>query len=225
MEILSKAKTVTANLQTSDGLLESFLICLTDTHDFTYGTHLCTKLVLCILKFLKCPSCEFDYDIISAGNILIKCSVYTTRDLIQCKSARKHCRYQSDGETCCLGSKCGRTGCSGVDLNDNDSVCHRIMCELYVGTTDNLYFVNNLVSLLLKTLLALFRNGKHGSGTERVTGMNTQRIDVLDETYSDHVSLSITNNFQLQLFPAKNGLFYQYLSYKAGLKTTCTNSL
>ena len=53
--------------------------------------------------------------------------------------------------------------------------------------------------------------------------MHTERIDVFDETYADHIILGVTNNFYFQFFPAQNRLFYKNLAYKAGLKTSCDN--
>ena len=107
MEILCKAKTVTADFQAADCLLESFLVGLTDTHDLAYGSHLSTQLVLRILEFFKCPTGKLNYHIISAGYILIQCTVYAAGNLIQGKSRSKHCGNQSNGKTGCLGSQCG----------------------------------------------------------------------------------------------------------------------
>ena len=52
--------------------------------------------------------------------------------------------------------------------------------------------------------------------------MYTQWIDIFNETYSDHIVVFVTDNFQFQFFPAENGFFYQNLSYQAGLKTSGT---
>ena len=99
------------------------------------------------------------------------------------------------------------------------------MCKLYVGTADNLYLVYDLISLLLETGLCFFTDGKHGSRTEGVTGMYAHGIDVLDEADCDHLSLCITDNFKLKLFPAHDGLFYKYLAYQGRLDTALTYEL
>ena len=99
------------------------------------------------------------------------------------------------------------------------------MGKLYVGAADNLNRLNNLICLLLKTFLAFFGDGQHRCCAERVTGMHTQRINILNKAYCNHVVVFITDNLQLQFFPAENGLFNKDLTYKAGLKTSGTNGL
>ena len=94
------------------------------------------------------------------------------------------------------------------------------MGKLYIGTADDLYRFYNLISLFLKTLLAFLGNGQHGSGAEGIAGVYTQRIDVFDEADGDHVVVFVTDYFQLQLFPAQNGFFYQYLAHQTGLQAS-----
>ena len=55
--------------------------------------------------------------------------------------------------------------------------------------------------------------------------MHTQRVDILNKTYRNHVVIFIADNFQFQFFPSKNGLFYKNLAHKTGLKTSGTHSL
>ena len=105
MEVLGESEAVSSCLKRSYSLLESFLICLTDAHYLTYGTHLCTELVLSTLELLESPSCELDYNVVSVGYVLIESTVLTAGDLIKCKTACEHSGYQSDGESRCLGSK------------------------------------------------------------------------------------------------------------------------
>ena len=105
VEIFCKTKTVSVFLQRSDSLLECFLICLADAHDFAYGSHLCAELILSSVELLECPSCKLDYDIVAVRIVLIECAVLAAGDLIECKTACEHSGYQSDRETCCLGSE------------------------------------------------------------------------------------------------------------------------
>ena len=52
-------------------LLESFFVSLSDTHNFTNGTHLCSKFVFNTFEFLKCPACKLDNNIITVWYIFI----------------------------------------------------------------------------------------------------------------------------------------------------------
>ena len=220
MEILGKAKTELTDLQASDSFLERFFIGFTDTHNFADGTHLCTQLILYALELLKCPAREFDYHIVSVRNVFVQGSVFSTWDLVQVQTGSQHRRYQCDRETGCLTCQCGGTGGSRVDLDNDDSSADRIVGKLYVGSTDDFYFFYDLICLSLQFLLYLLGDGQHRSGTERITGMYADRIDIFDKAYSNHIVFGVTDNFQLQFFPSKDGFFYQNLTYQAGLQTS-----
>ena len=213
MEILRESKTVTANLQTADGFLEGFLIIFTDTHNLANGAHLGTQLILHALELFKSPARELNYDIISVRNIAIQCAVLSTGDLVQCQAGRQHSGNQRNGEAGCLGSQCGGTGSTRVYLNDDVAICLRIMGPLYIGSADNLNSLYDLIGLLLKTLLYMLRNGQHRRGTEGISGMNAQGIDILNKAYGDDVIFAVADYLQLQLLPAENGLLHQDLAY------------
>ena len=220
MEILRKSKTVTANLQTADGFLEGFLIIFTDTHNLANGTHLRTQLILYALELFKSPASKLNYDIISVRNVAIQCAVFSTGDLIQCQAGRQHSGNQRNREACCLGCQCGGTGSTRVNLDDDVAICLRIMRPLYIGSADDLDGLDDLVGFLLQTLLHFLGNGQHGRGAEGIAGMNAQRVDIFNETYGDDIIFAVADNLQLQLFPAKNGLLHQNLTYQAGLQTS-----
>ena len=99
------------------------------------------------------------------------------------------------------------------------------MCKLYVCSTDDLYFVYDLISLLLQTLLTFLRDCKHWCRTEGISGVHTEWVNILDEADRNHVTLCITDNLELQLFPTKDRLLNQYLSYQTCLQTSCTDGL
>ena len=155
------AKTVAACLKTADRFLESFLVGLTDTHHFTDGAHLGAQLILHAFEFFKSPAGEFDDHIIAIRHIFIQSSVLAAGNIFQCQAGSQHGRYQSDGETGSLGGQSGRTGCTGIDLNNNNTVRNRIMGKLYICTADNLYRFYNAVSLFLQTFLTFLGDRQH----------------------------------------------------------------
>ena len=55
--------------------------------------------------------------------------------------------------------------------------------------------------------------------------MNADRVDILDEAYCDYVVLSISYNFELELFPTADGLFYEYLVDHGSCKASLNDSL
>ena len=223
MEIFGKSQTITSDFQTADSLLECFFIIFTDTHNFADSTHLCSQLVLGIFEFFKCPSGKFNNNIISAWHIFVQCTIDAAWNLIQGKSGRKHRRYECDRESCRFGCQCGRTGRSRIDLDNNDSVRYRIMGKLHIGSTDYLYFIYNFICLLLKAFLNVFGDGKHRRGTEGISCVYSERVNILDKADRDHISFCITHYFQFQFFPSENGFFDQYLTDKTCLKSTCAD--
>ena len=220
IEIFCMSETVTSGLQTADRFLECFFVVLSDAHNFADCTHLCSELIFHTFELLECPARKLDHHIVAVRNVFVQCSVFAARNIFQGQPRCKHCGYKRDRESGRFGCQCGRTGCSRVDLDDDITVCLRIMCPLYVCSADHLDRFHNLVGFLLKTFLYVLRDRQHRCGTERISGMYTERIDVLDEADCDHIVVRITHNFQLQLFPAENGFFYKHLSYQTRLKST-----
>ena len=136
--ILGVTQAITAGLQASDSLLEGLFVSLSNTHDFANRAHLGAKLIFYAFELLKRPAGELDYDIIPIRYIFVQSSILAARDILKRKAGCQHGGYQGDRESGSLGSQCGRTGSSRVDLDDDDAVADRIVGELYVGAADNL---------------------------------------------------------------------------------------
>ncbi len=210
-------QTVTSRLQRTDGLLESLLVGFTDTHDLAHSAHLGAQPVLHAFEFLESPAGKLDHHIVAVRHIFIQRAVFSTGDVFQRQACRQHGRHQGDGEARSLAGQRGRTGSTGIDLDHDDPVRHRVMGELHIGAADHLHRFHDLVSLLLQPLLALLRDRQHGGGTEGIAGVNSQRVDILDKTYGNDIVVRIPHHFQLQLFPAENRLLHQNLSHQTGL--------
>ena len=81
--VLCVSQSVSARLKAADCFLESFLVGFADAHDLADGTHLCAKLVLDALEFLKCPARKFDHDIVAVGHIAVECAIFAALDFFQ----------------------------------------------------------------------------------------------------------------------------------------------
>ena len=55
--------------------------------------------------------------------------------------------------------------------------------------------------------------------------MYADGVDIFNEAYGNHVVVCIAYYLELKLFPAAYALLNEHLTYKAGLKTSGTNSL
>ena len=122
IKIFRMTQTVIAILQASDCLLECFFKVLTDTHNLADCTHLCAKLVLYTFELLKRPARKLDYHIVAVRDVFVQSAVFATFNIFQCQSACEHRRYKRDRESGCLGCQCRRTGCTRIDLDNDNSV-------------------------------------------------------------------------------------------------------
>ena len=221
--VTGTAKAVSPGLQTADGFLEGFFKVLSNAHDLADCPHLGTQLILYTFEFFKSPACKLDDHIIPVRNIFVQRSVFAAGNVRKPEAGRQHGGNESDGEAGGLAGQCRGSGGPGIDLDDDIAIADRIMSPLYIGPADDLDGFNDLVGFFLQTFLHLFRYGQHGSRTERISCVHAHRIDVFDKADRDHVVVCIPDDFQLQLFPAKDGLLYQDLSHQGRLKTPCTD--
>ena len=99
------------------------------------------------------------------------------------------------------------------------------MCELAVTTAYNFDSLDDLIGCFLELVLYILGDGEHRCGTEGVTRMYTDGVDILDEADRDLVVLGITYYLELELFPSAYRLLYEYLAYKACLKTSLADYL
>ena len=98
------------------------------------------------------------------------------------------------------------------------------MGPLDIGAANDLDGLYDFIGLLLQALLNVLGDGQHRCGAEGVAGVDTQRVNILNEADGDHIAVLIPNHFQFQLFPAKDRFLYQNLSYKACLQATGADS-
>src|SRR5512143_2896480 len=81
------------------------------------------------------------------------------------------------------------------------------MSKLDICSADDLYGFNNVIRVLLQSLLKLRADGEHGCGTVRIARMDAHCIDILNEADSDHLVLRIPDNLQLKLLPSQDRFF------------------
>ena len=75
------------------------------------------------------------------------------------------------------------------------------MGPLDIGAANDLDGLHDPIGLLLQPFLHVLRDGQHGSRAERVTGVDTQRVNIFNEADGDHIAVLIAHHFQFQLFP------------------------
>ena len=71
-------------------------------------------------------------------------------------------------------------------------------------------------------MILAIRKGLRWCNNDRLTGMNTKRVEVFHVTNCDTVVITVTNNLVLYLFPTLQTLLYQNLRReREGLLTEC----
>ena len=71
MEILGKAKTISAVLQGTDGLLEGFFVIFANTHHLAHSAHLGAELILGSRELLEGPAGKLHHNIITGRCVLL----------------------------------------------------------------------------------------------------------------------------------------------------------
>src|SRR5690606_27759499 len=116
-----------------------------------------------------------------------------------------------NGITGSFRSERGRARYPRVDLDANDFVVVvRVQCKLNVTTSGKLTDpIHHLDGEIAHLLISSIRQRHRRSDCDRVTGVNSHRIKVLDRTYDDDVSYSVSEKFELVLLPSEDALFNQ----------------
>ena len=118
-------------LQGTDGLHQCSLEVIADTHNLTGCLHLCGQSTFCSDKFIE------------AGIGLVGNGIF---DLIQSKAQCDLRCYLRNGVTGRLTCQCGRTADTRIHLDNTIFKAGGMQCKLYVTSTGDLQFVDDLQS-------------------------------------------------------------------------------
>ena len=98
------------------------------------------------------------------------------------------------------------------------------MSKLNVGSSNDADGFDNIIGMLLETLLKLRVYGQHRSGTIRISRMHAHSINILYKAHCDHLILRISNNLKLQLFPSEDRFLDKDLPDKTKRKSSADDS-
>ena len=134
-------------LQGTDSLHQCSLEVIADTHNLTGCFHLGGQSTFCSDKFIKRQSGNLHDTVIQcrleAGIGLVGNGIF---DLIQSKAQCDLRCYLRNGVTGRLTCQCGRTADTGVNLDNTIFKAGGMQCKLYVTSTGDLQFVDDLQS-------------------------------------------------------------------------------
>ena len=193
---------------------------MADTHNLTGSFHLCGQCTFCCDEFIKRQTRDLNDTVVQ--HRLETCVCFASdgvRDLIQCVAQCDLGCNLGDRITGSLTCKCGRTAYTRVNLDDTVLKALRMKGILYVTSTCNTKLCDDVKSRCTKHLILFITKGLGRSNYDGVTGMDTNRVNVLHVADCDAVSYAVSHYLILDLFPSGDTSLYKNLTYTGKTKT------
>ena len=171
-------------------------------------------------EFLELPLGNFHHDVIDGG-------LKTGRRLlgnvvgnfVQRHAHREASRDFGDGKASGLGGQGGTARDAGVHLDHNHAASGRLDSELNIGPAGlDADFPNDGGGGIAHALIFLVGEGLRGSHGDGVAGVDAHGIEIFDRADDHEVVADVAHDFQLELFPAEDGLFDEGLMHRAGIE-------
>ena len=207
-------------LQRTDSLHQRSLKVIADTHDLSCSLHLGSQSPLGADKFVKGQSWDLYYAVIQhrleAGICFAGNSIF---DLIQGISQGNLCSHLSDRISCSLGSQGGRTGYTGIYLDNTVFKAVRVQGILHVTASGDPQLCDNVQSRSSQHLIFLVSQSLGRSHHDTVSCVNAYRVNIFHVADRDAVSCAVPHYFILDLFPSGNTALYQNFSHTGKTET------
>ena len=110
-----------------------------------------------------------------------------------------------------LGGKGRRTGDTGIDFDQIVLERPGIQRKLHVAASLDLQSPDHLEGTVAEHVILLVGQGLRGADDDRVTGMDSHRIDIFHIADGDGCVVTVTHDFVFNLFIALNAFFNQNL--------------
>ena len=206
--------------QRTDSLHQGTLEVVADTHNLAGSFHLCGQGTFGTDKLIKGQTRDLDYTVVQHG---FKAGVGLSGDgignLIQGVTQSNLGCNLGDGITGSLGSQCGRTAYTGVDLDNTVFKAVRMQGILYVTAAGDAQLADDVQRRGTQHLVLFIAQRLGRSHNDTVTGMHTHRVNIFHITNGNAVACTVTHNLVLDLFPAGDAALYQYLSHTGKAQT------
>ena len=209
---LGHDKAVQLHLNAADGLHHRLLKGRCNRHDLTGRLHLGAERVVCVNELIKRPARELGDNIVE-GRLEASVGLAGDRvhDLVQTVADCDLSGNLCDRETGRLGCQRGRTGNTGVYLDNCVLERVRVQCVLYVTATLDAQLGDDVERRGAQHLVFLVGQGLAGCDNDRVTGVYANRVNVLHVTDGDGVALAVAHDLILDFLPACDALLDQNL--------------
>ena len=215
------AQPIPADFEPRQGLLQRFLECPADGHDFAHRFHLRRQHRIGIGKFLKSKARYLRDNVVDRR---FKAGGRLTRDVVgQFVQGVAHGELGRDLGDGIAGGLAGQRRAArnaGIHLNDDHAPGPRLDGELNIAAAgldaDLADAANRRVAHSLVFFVSQRLGGCDG---DAVAGVNAHRIKVLDRANDHDVVVAIAHDFQFELFPAFDVFFHQNLAVRTHFQT------
>ena len=192
--------------------MQGFLKRPSDSHRFADAFHPRRQRCIRLRKFFERKPRHLHHAVIDgrlkacrrfAGDIVL--------DFIKRVTDCELCRDFRDRKSRCLRRQRAGTRDARVHFNYDHPAVVRIHRKLNVGTAGlHTDLANDRERSIAHDLIFLVGKGLHGRDSDRVAGMHTHRIEILDGTNNHAVVHPIAHHFHLEFFPSDQRFLDQH---------------
>ena len=195
----------------TEALLDNFLKRTADGHDLTHRLHARTNLAAHADKLGEVPARNLANQVVELRSHVGRVGRAHFTNLVERIAQRNLGSHKSQRIASSLGCQCRRTRQTGIHLNHAVVVGLGVEGILDVAFTHDVQMTDALDGELLQHLHLLVGERTGRSHYDALTGVNTQRVEVLHAGHGEAVVVGVADDLELNLFPALERLLYQNL--------------
>ena len=196
----------------TDCLLQGLLPGTTNSHNLTNRLHGGANVAVDVLELAQIPAGNLSDNVVQTGLEVGGGGLGNgVGELGKSVSQTNLSRGVSKRVTGGLGSQSRRTRKTSVDLDDTVVKSIGLQSVLDIALANDAQVTDNLNSSSAEHVVLLIRQSLTRGNNDTVTGVDSERVEVLHVANGDTVVGSVTNNLVLNLLPALEGLLDENL--------------
>ena len=213
-------QTVHMLFQGTDRFHKSALKIAADAHDFSGCLHLGGQSSLGRNKFIERQTGNFYHAVIQHRfKVCVGFSCNCIWNLIQGIAQSDLGRHLCNGISCRFAGKSRRTADTGIHLDNAVLEAVRVEGILHVAASGDAQLRNNIQGGGSKHLILFIAKGLGRRYHDRVSCMNSNRVDIFHIADSNTVSCTVAHYFILNFFPACNAALHKHFSHTGKTET------
>ena len=205
-----ETKVLRVNL--TDGLLQGLLPGTTNSHNLTNRLHGRANIAVDVLELAQIPAGNLGDNVVQTGLKVGGGGLGNgVGELGKSVSQTNLSRGVSKRVTGGLGSQSRRTRKTSVDLDDTVVKSIGLQSVLDIALANDAQVTDDLNGSSTEHVVLLIRQSLTRGNNDTVTGVDSERVEVLHVANGNTVVVSVTNNLVLNLLPALEGLLDENL--------------